>query len=104
MGISKDFPNFCFLRLLYLSKLQTKIIMSAYVVRQWLFIDIETDDFGRIDFLLENLAASDAHIEALACVRISVMLCYATLTTCLFNDQLELRHECHAHLFFAVSA
>jgi len=38
------------------SKLHTKIIMSEYVVRQWLFIDIETDDLGQIDFL-ENLAA-----------------------------------------------
>jgi len=32
------------------SKLQTKIIMSEYVVRQWLFIDIEKDDLGQIDF------------------------------------------------------
>ena len=54
--------------------------MSAYVVRQWLFIDIETDDFGRIDFFGKIwLRAYDAHTETLACIRSFryAMLCYA---------------------------
>ena len=83
MGVSKDCSNFLLLVVALSfeseSKLQTKIIMSAYVVRQWLFIDIETDDFGRIDFWKIWLRACDAHIEALACVRSFryAMLCYA---------------------------
>jgi len=38
--------HFCFLWLLYLSKLhiETKISVSEYVVPQWLFSNIETDD------------------------------------------------------------
>ena len=52
-GRIQGLPKFLLLAVT-LSKLQNKIIMSEYVVRQWLFIDIET--VLRVDFL-ENLAA-----------------------------------------------
>jgi len=61
VGVSKDCSNFLLLMVALSfeseSKLQTKIIMSEYIVRQWLFIDIEKDDLGQIDFFFENLAA-----------------------------------------------